>query len=48
MLEDASGMAWDLSHVPLFPKNRDEAIKLLRLVHGPDAPIAGLARSTRC
>ncbi|MEA2237410.1 MAG: hypothetical protein QOC81_2134 [Thermoanaerobaculia bacterium] len=39
VLEDASGMMWDLSHVPLFPKTRDEAIKLLRLVHGPDAPI---------
>jgi pimeloyl-ACP methyl ester carboxylesterase len=29
-----------MSHVPFFPKNRDEALKLLRLVHGPDAPIA--------
>jgi hypothetical protein len=26
--------------VPLFPKNREEALKLLRLVHGPDTPIA--------
>ena len=40
VLEDASGMSWDMSHVPFFPKNRDEALKLLRLVHGPDAPIA--------
>ena len=40
VLEDASGMTWDLSHVPFYPKNRDEALKLLRLVHGPDAPIA--------
>jgi pimeloyl-ACP methyl ester carboxylesterase len=40
VLEDASGMSWDLSHVPLFPKNREEALKLLRLVHGPDTPIA--------
>jgi pimeloyl-ACP methyl ester carboxylesterase len=39
VLEDASGMAWDLRHVPLFPKDRDEALKLLRLVHGPDAKI---------
>lgn len=40
VLEDASGMAWDMSHVNLFPKNREEAIKVLRLVHGPDTPIA--------
>jgi pimeloyl-ACP methyl ester carboxylesterase len=40
VLEDASGMSWDLSHVPFFPKNREEAVKLLRLVHGPDTPIA--------
>jgi pimeloyl-ACP methyl ester carboxylesterase len=40
VLEDASGMSWDMSHVPLFPRNREEALKLLRLVHGPDAPIA--------
>jgi pimeloyl-ACP methyl ester carboxylesterase len=41
VLEDASGMSWDMSHVPFFPKDREEAVKLLRLVHGPDAPIAG-------
>src|SRR5258708_19238613 len=29
-----------MSHVPLCPRNREEALKLLRLVHGPDAPIA--------
>jgi pimeloyl-ACP methyl ester carboxylesterase len=40
VLEDASGMSWDVSHVPLFPRNREEALKLLRLVHGPDTPIA--------
>ncbi|MEA2164244.1 MAG: hypothetical protein QOK37_2371 [Thermoanaerobaculia bacterium] len=40
VLEDASGMVWDMSHVNLFPKNREEAIKVLRLVHGPDTPIA--------
>jgi abhydrolase domain-containing protein 6 len=40
VLEDSSGMAWDMRHVPLFPKDRDEALKLLRLVHGPDTPIA--------
>jgi len=39
VLEDASGMSWDISHVPFFPKDRDEATKLLRLVHGPDASI---------
>lgn len=39
VLEDASGMAWDLSHVPAFPKNRGEALRLLRMVQGPDAPI---------
>lgn len=40
VLEDASGMAWDVSHVPMFPKSRDEARKLLRMVHGPNTPIA--------
>ena len=40
ILEDASGMAWDVSHVPLFPKDRDEALRLLRMVHGPNMPIA--------
>ncbi len=39
VLEDASGMAWDLSHVPAFPKDRQEALRLLRMVHGPDVPI---------
>jgi pimeloyl-ACP methyl ester carboxylesterase len=39
VLEDSSGLAWDLSHVPAFPKDRDEAVKLLRMVHGPDVPI---------
>src|SRR3954454_21149910 len=40
ILEDASGMAWDVRHVPLFPKDRDEALRLLRMVHGPNMPIA--------
>src|ERR1041385_3423114 len=40
ILEDASGMAWDMRHVPLFPQDREQAIKLLRMVVGPDAPIA--------
>jgi pimeloyl-ACP methyl ester carboxylesterase len=40
ILEDASGMAWDLRHVPLFPQTREQAITLLRMVVGPDAPIA--------
>lgn len=39
VLEDASGLTWDVSHVPAFPANRDEAIRLLRMVHGPDAKI---------
>ena len=39
VLEDASGMAWDLSHVPVFPANREEALRVLRMVHGPVAPI---------
>jgi len=34
ILEDASGMAWPLG-VPLFPKDREEAIAVLRAVHGP-------------
>jgi pimeloyl-ACP methyl ester carboxylesterase len=40
ILEDASGMSWDMSHVAFFPKTRDEALKVLRMVHGPDVPIA--------
>lgn len=40
VLEDASGMAWDVSHVPLFPKDRDDALRLLRMVQGPDLPVA--------
>jgi pimeloyl-ACP methyl ester carboxylesterase len=40
VLEDSSGMAWDMRHVPLFPKDRAEALKLLRMVHGPNTPIA--------
>jgi pimeloyl-ACP methyl ester carboxylesterase len=39
VLEDASGLTWDVSHVPAFPKNREEALRLLRMVHGPTAPI---------
>ena len=38
VLEDASGMMWPLS-VPLMENNRDDAIKILRAVHGPDAPM---------
>ena len=40
VLEDSSGMMWDLSDVPLFPKNREEALRLMRMVHGPQAKIA--------
>jgi len=39
ILEDGSGMAWDLSHVNLAPATRDEARGVLRMVHGPDAPL---------
>jgi pimeloyl-ACP methyl ester carboxylesterase len=39
VLEDSSGMTWDISHVPAFPKNRDEARRLLRMVQGPKADI---------
>lgn len=39
ILEDASGMTWDLSGVPMFPRNREEALRLLRMVHGPEAEI---------
>ena len=35
VLEDASGMAWIVG-VPLSPKNREEAAKVMRAVHGPD------------
>jgi pimeloyl-ACP methyl ester carboxylesterase len=38
VLEDASGMRWPLS-VPLVAANRDDAVKILRAVHGPDAPM---------
>jgi pimeloyl-ACP methyl ester carboxylesterase len=37
VLEDASGMMWPLA-VPLIASNRDDAVKILRAVHGPDAP----------
>ncbi len=36
VLEDASGMAWPLSGVPLYPKNREEAAAMMRAVNGPD------------
>ncbi len=39
VLEDASGMTWDLSHVPAFPKTREEARSLLRMVQGPQAMV---------
>lgn len=39
ILEDASGMMWPLT-VPLFPRNREEAIACLRAVHGPEAELA--------
>jgi pimeloyl-ACP methyl ester carboxylesterase len=39
VLEDASGMTYDLGERTLFPKTREEAIVLLRKVHGPTAKI---------
>ena len=36
VLEDSSGMAWDMTGVPLAPKNREEAAAMMRAVHGPD------------
>jgi pimeloyl-ACP methyl ester carboxylesterase len=36
VLEDSSGIAWDLSGVPLAPKNREEADKMMKAVHGPE------------
>jgi pimeloyl-ACP methyl ester carboxylesterase len=36
VLEDSSGMAWDLTGVPLSPKNREEADAMMRAVHGPE------------
>lgn len=36
VLEDASGMAW-LLDVPLQPKTREEAARVMRAVHGPNA-----------
>jgi pimeloyl-ACP methyl ester carboxylesterase len=38
VLEDASGMMWPLS-VPLVASNRDDAVKILRAVHGPKASL---------
>jgi pimeloyl-ACP methyl ester carboxylesterase len=40
VLEDSSGMAWNMTGVPLTPKNREEAAAMMRAVHGPDAPTA--------
>jgi pimeloyl-ACP methyl ester carboxylesterase len=36
VLEDASGLAWDLSRVPLRPTNREEAAAMMRAVYGPE------------
>lgn len=35
VLEDSSGMAWDLTGVPLVPRNREEADRMMKAVHGP-------------
>lgn len=39
VLEDASGMRWDISAVPLVPQNREQAALGMRLVLGPKAPL---------
>jgi pimeloyl-ACP methyl ester carboxylesterase len=36
LLEDASGLAWDMTGVPLRPTSREEAAKMMRAVHGPE------------
>jgi len=36
VLEDSSGMAWDMTGVPLVPTNREEADRMMRAVHGPE------------
>ena len=38
VLEDASGMIWGLT-VPLVATNRDDAVKIMHAVHGPNAPV---------
>lgn len=43
VLEDASGMAWFLGDVPLIPKTREEAARVLRAVHGPNADTSDAA-----
>jgi pimeloyl-ACP methyl ester carboxylesterase len=40
ILEDASGMMWDLSKgPPLFPKTREEVAIMMKAVNGPDVPV---------
>lgn len=40
VLENASGMAWPPSEAPLAPRTREEAVRLMRAVHGPNAQIS--------
>lgn len=35
VLEDSSGMAWDMTGVPLAPANREQAAAMMRAAHGP-------------
>ena len=37
VLEDASGMAWQLPNIPLVPKTREDAIAAIKAVQGPNA-----------
>ncbi|HEY5609922.1 MAG TPA: alpha/beta hydrolase [Thermoanaerobaculia bacterium] len=40
VLEDSSGIAWDMTGVPLRPTNREEAAAMMRAVHGPDVRVS--------
>lgn len=43
VLEDASGMAWQLPSVPLVPKTKEDAIAAIRAVQGPKARTPSIA-----
>lgn len=43
VLENASGMMWVPGDVPLIATNRDEAARVLRAVHGPNADTSDAA-----
>ena len=35
VLESGSGMEWDVSHLPVFPKTKEDVVRLLRAANGP-------------